>query len=123
MSLLLDENHSKYQIRRYQPGSIQVNEQTYHNSIIIGQEILLSDWQPQLFSELTPAHFALILPLHPDILLLGTGSTLQFPPPSLYGDLINAGIGVEIMNTRTACMTYQALAAEGRNVLAALIIK
>lgn len=123
MSLTLDENLAKYQIQAYQPGSIQVNEQLYHNSIIIAAEVLINPWQPQLFSELKKEDFAVISTLHPSILLLGTGQTLQFPPLEIYGHLINEGIGVEIMNTRAACLTYNALTAENRNVIAALIIK
>ena len=122
MSLTLDDNHATYQIRAYRPGSIQVNEQILHKSIIVMPNQLITDWAPQTFAELSSEHFNIIQQLRPDILLIGCGSTLQFPSPRMYGALINAGIGVEIMDTHAACRTYNALTAENRNVAAALVI-
>jgi uncharacterized protein len=37
--------------------------------------------------------------------------------------LIEAGIGVEIMDTAAACRTYNILVAEGRAAMAALIVE
>lgn len=122
MSLTLDENRATYQIRAYEPGCIKVNEQSYNCSIIIAPEKLIDTWPPQKISELTSAHLAPILAVHPSIFILGTGATLQFPKTAIYGDLINAGIGVEVMDTRAACRTYNLLTAENRDVIAALII-
>jgi len=122
MSLILDENNATYQIRAYQPGSIQINDRLLHNSIIIAPEKLIENWKPQKITDLTALDLAIILQWHPNILLIGTGEHLQFPILSTYGDFINQGIGVEIMDTRAACRTYNALTAEKRNVVAALII-
>ena len=123
MSLTLDENAAQYQIRAYKPGQIQVNDQVYTRSLIITSQKLMPDWRPAHISALTKDDLAIIKTLHPTILLIGTGTTLQFPPLALYGDLINHGIGVEIMNTSAACRTYNVLTAEERNVVAALIIQ
>ena len=121
--LELDENKSTYQIRSYTPGAIKVNEQIFHRSLIITPSQLISTWPPQSIQELSYASLELILPLKPDVLLIGTGSTLIFPDISVYGELINLGIGVEVMNTSAACYTFNALTAENRRVVAALIIK
>lgn len=122
-TLTLDENHAQYQIRGYKPGVIQVNDQTLTHSIIISPNQLINNWIPQRICELTHEHLATVLDLKPAILLIGTGEILQFPPIELYGDLIAQGIGVEIMDTSAACRTYSVLTAEGRNVVAALIIR
>ncbi len=123
MSLTLDDNSAKFQIRGYKPGFIQVNETTHTQSIIVSATQLIPDWRPQSFLELTAEDLKIILSLQPAILLIGTGETLSFPPLALYGELINQGIGVEIMNTSAACRTFNALTSEDRNVVAALIIK
>ena len=123
MSLTLDENHAKYQVRAYSPGQIQVNDVVYTKSLIVSSLNLIENWAPQNISELTREHLALIIPLSPAILLIGTGSVLEFPDLEIYGDLINEGIGVEVMDTHAACRTYNALTSEDRNVVAALIIK
>jgi len=54
--------------------------------------------------------------------LLGTGTTLRFPPPRLTRPLVEAGVGLEVMDTAAACRTYNILQGEGRNVVAALIV-
>lgn len=121
-TLDLDNNQAQYQIRAYKPGTIQVNEKTFTSSIIITPDELISNWQPRTINELTEEHLAPILIIKPDILLIGTGSKLVFPPVEIYGHLINMGIGVEIMDTSAACRTFNALSAENRRVAAALII-
>ena len=45
-----------------------------------------------------------------------------FPRPAVMAPLYRAGIGVEVMDTRAACRTYNILQAEGRQVLAAIIV-
>lgn len=123
MSLTLDDNHANYQIRAFKPGHIQVNQNFFTHSIIIAPNRLIEHWAPQHITELTRDHLSIITNLHPDILIIGTGEILQFPGIELYGDLIQGGIGVEIMNTSAACRTYNVLTSENRNVVAALIIK
>ena len=58
-----------------------------------------------------------------DVTLLGTGARQRFPAPALLRPLIEAGRGVEVMDTHAACRTYNVLVAEGRTVVAALIIE
>ena len=122
-TLDLDSNSATYQIRAFQPGAIQVNDKILNKSILITPHTLDENWPPQSIDELTAQALSLVIPLKPNVLLIGTGSELIFLDISLYGELINHGIGVEIMDTRAACRTFNALAAEDRHVVAALIIK
>ena len=66
--------------------------------------------------------FKFLLALEPEIVLLGTGATLRFPRPALSHCLTQAHIGLEVMDTAAACRTYNILVAEGRRVLAALLL-
>jgi uncharacterized protein len=118
----LDNNEALYQIRAYQPGSIRINDQTLHASVIVTPNQLIENWAPQTVQALSAQSWGAVLNLHPDILLIGTGDTQVFLPAEIYGELINQGIGVEVMDTRAACRTYNALTAENRNVVAALIV-
>lgn len=119
----LDNNDATYQIRAFKPGMIQINEKIYTQSVIIAPHSLIETWTPQTINELTAETLSPILVIKPDVLLIGTGSTLIFPALEIYGGLINASIGVEIMDTHAACRTYNALSAENRNVVAALIVR
>lgn len=122
-TLNLDENHAIYQIRGFKPGTIQINDSIFTHSLIVSPNHLIDNWPPQSTNELTPESFTIITTLKPTILLIGTGSKLVFISVALYGELINQGIGVEIMDTSAACRTFNALSAENRNVVAALLLK
>jgi uncharacterized protein len=121
--LELDHNRAFYQIRSYRPGMIQINDKKLAQSLIITPSRLIENWPPQTIAELNANALSPILDLKPDVLLIGTGASMVLLNPEIYGDLINHGIGVEIMDTSAACRTYNALSAEERNVAAALIIK
>ena len=47
---------------------------------------------------------------------------VRFPDPALSRRLAASGIGLEVMDTRAACRTYNILIAEGRKVVAAILI-
>lgn len=121
-TLNLDDNSAFYQIRSYTPGHLQINELKMTQSVIVSPSKLIDNWTPQTIEQLSKESLSPIFELKPDILLIGTGSRLIFPSIEIYGELINQGIGVEVMNTSAACRTYNALTSEHRNVAAALII-
>ena len=112
----------KYVIRSYQAGKLTINDTVYERSVIIMPERLIDDWQPQSFEELTTEYVLELARLEPEILLLGTGATLRFPPAESTGRLGEQGIGIEIMDTAAACRTYNILVSEERRVVAALLM-
>lgn len=57
----------------------------------------------------------------PDMVILGVGERLVHPPAEVRQAFRSAGIGLEVMDTATACRTYNLLAGEGRNIAAALV--
>ncbi|MDR9433078.1 MAG: Mth938-like domain-containing protein [Spiribacter sp.] len=111
-----------YRIIGYSDRNIQINEGRYERSLLLMPDVLQSDWGPASLAELASEHLAPIRALEPEIVLLGTGVVQQFPQRPLMLELIQAGIGLEVMDTSSACRTYNLLMAEGRRVLAALII-
>lgn len=121
-TLDLDHNQSKYQIRSYKPGSLLINNKWHTASVIVSPDELIENWGPNTVEELTAVLLEKVIALKPDVLLIGTGSKLVFLPVERYGYLINLGIGVEVMDTSAACRTFNALSAENRRVVAALII-
>ncbi|KAG7571476.1 hypothetical protein FFLO_00659 [Filobasidium floriforme] len=64
--------------------------------------------------------FETVLP-RPEILLLGTGSTVLPPPPELRSYISSLGIQLDVMDSRNACSTFNLLAEEGRTMAAALM--
>ena len=105
----------------YGEGYVMVNKQRHQQSLVVLRDRLLTSWPPAGFDELTAEHFALIAELEPEIVLLGTGNRLRFPRPEFTRALVEARIGLEVMDLQAACRTYNFLAAEERKVAAALL--
>lgn len=106
----------------YGAGFVAVNKVRYERSLILTPDRVLEDVLPALFTELDERHFESIAALNPAIVLLGTGSSLRFPAPSLTRSLTRIQAGLEVMDTSAACRTYNILSAEGRNVVAAILL-
>ena len=106
----------------YGAGYVMVNNQRFESSLVVMPERVISDWQVAGFDQLDASHFEFLVELNPEIVLLGTGATLRFPPPVLSRCLAAARIGLEVMDTCAACRTYNILMAEGRKVVAAVLI-
>ena len=107
----------------YGEGYVMVNKQRHEQNLVVLRDRLLTDWQPAGFDELTAEHFALIAELEPEIVLLGTGTRLRFPRPEITRPLVEARIGLEVMDFQAACRTFNFLAAEERKVAAALLLR
>jgi len=105
----------------YGEGYVMVNRQRYAQNLALLPDRILADWQPAGFDQLTAADFSVLAGLAPEIVLLGTGARLRFPRPELTRALIEARIGLEVMDLQAACRTYNILAAEERKVVAALL--
>jgi uncharacterized protein len=106
----------------YGAGYVEVNRTRYTASLIVGAEKLVTDWPLASIGALAADHFAAILEMKPEIVLLGTGATFVFPEPARLAPLHKARVGVEVMDTAAACRTYNILLGEGRGVVAALIV-
>jgi len=122
MKFQLDNGGSGYSISSYSPGRITVNEEVLTSSFVITPERLFRDWAPQTFDQLSSAHFASVADLRPEIVVFGSGARLRFPDASLTRALVEAGIGLEVMDTGAACRTYNLLVSEGRRVAGALLM-
>lgn len=100
---------------------MQVNQGRHTTAFLMTPEQLLV-WAVTEPALLVPEDFQPVIRLAPEVLLLGTGSRLKFPPAASLRLLIEAGIGYEVMDTPAACRTYNILMAEGRNVALSVIL-
>lgn len=125
MRILIDDNPAKYQIISVTEDYIQINDQKLVSPFILSAT-QLSLWDGVTsFEQLTADDFKLVEQLSPkpEMILLATGLTLKIPPDLLLRSIFNKGIGVEFMDTRSACHTYSILSSEGRNVIAYFFLK
>jgi uncharacterized protein len=111
-----------YVIRSYSDKELVVGDSRYSCSLIVMPERIIAEWHPRYPEQLQAGDFEMLSTLSVDLVLLGTGRRQVFPQPPLYRSLIDAGKGLEIMDTPAACRTYNVLISEGRLVAAALIL-
>lgn len=122
MRLDLDRPAGVNIIHAVSAGEIRVGDRLIRTSVIIGAEDIIPDWPVSSTQDIDESSLASVLALEPDILLLGTGRNLVFPSARVHAGILARNIGLEVMDTPAACRTYNVLAAEGRRVIAALII-
>ena len=103
-------------------GWVRVGTQEYRDSLVLTPDTVAEGWAASGFDALDEADFEALIGYAPEIVLLGTGASIRFPHPRLTRALTDAQIGFEVMDTAAACRTFNILAAEGRKVVAALIL-
>jgi len=106
----------------YGAGYVEINRQRYQSNLLVTADEVIPGWAVNGFDGLAREDFTYLQKFAPEIVLLGTGATIRFPHPRLTQDLTMARIGVDVMDFQAACRTFNVLLAEGRKVLAALIL-
>ena len=123
MELQLEKNPSGHRIGSFTDDTLVIGGLRYTASLIVTLDQVVRDWPPQHPDQLSIDDFAMILTFKPELILIGTGNTLRFPNSGILKDVIRAGVGIDFMDTRAVCRTYNVLAAEGRHVVAGIIIE
>lgn len=107
-------------ITAYGDDYFMVNGQRHDSSMIVMADRLIP-WNTVEFEKLTAEDFKNLADLKAEIIVLGTGARQRFPHPRLTAPLLEARIGLEVMDLKAACRTYNILIAEERKVAAALL--
>ena len=118
-----ENSPSALPIDAYGDGGFRIADARHDGDVLIlGAQ--LSRWSIQDGAKgLAAADFSTFLdgPDAPDMVVLGTGARLAHPPAQVRQAFREARIGLEVLDTATACRTYNLLAGEGRRIGAALI--
>jgi len=107
----------------YGEGWIAVNGEKFTHSIVLSSLGVNRKWDCSDPGALSEGDFAELAQMGVEMIIFGSGDKLCFPRPEWLSSLYSKGIGVESMDTRAACRTYNILAAEGRKVAAALLVQ
>ncbi len=109
-------------IRSYGPGRFSISDREWHQPVLV-TPAGTHPWPVGRADELSLASLeALRAAATPtELLVLGCGPRAVFIPPGLRAELKAAGMGLEVVDTGSACRIYNVLLAEGRRVAAALI--
>ncbi len=123
MQLNQDRAEGYFFIRSCRADAITVIDRELRLSFIIAPDRVVEDWPVRSIADLDQASVDAVLALEPELVIFGTGARQRFPPAALQAALMARRIGIEIMDNAAACRTYNLLAAEGRRVVAALILE
>ena len=111
------------QIETYGDGGFRLSTGRHEGSLLILQDQALA-WPVRSMAELAPEHFAQVIEAgreEVEFVLLGAGAANALPPRPVREALQRVGIGLEFMDTASACQFYNILTADGRKLAAALI--
>lgn len=122
MKLHLADTRNGYTLTGYGTGYLAVNGTRYEHALIVTPDAGPRPWPVTSAAAITAETAGLLLAGTPEIIIIGTGPTQVFPGPERLRVLIEARVGLEIMNTPAACRTYNVLMGEGRRVLAAMCL-
>ena len=117
MQLYLDNGDAKNRIEKYTEGKIQISGEVFDSHLLLMPN-LQQKWDGIVNNDSVQEW----LKLKPELIILGTGSKAIFYNNDLFLPLYTQGIGIEIMDTKSACRTYTVLMSDMRQVLACLII-
>jgi uncharacterized protein len=121
MEFHLEVPLNQFFIRSVSEEGICVNNDFFHNPFIISGQRIVPVWGVESPADINEASLQAIFELRPEVVLLGTGKTQVFLPPTTQGYFFRRNIGFEVMTTDAACRTFNVLVAEGRHVVAALM--
>ena len=99
----------------YGPGFFRVGGKVSHGAL------LLSGAGTRAWAGFEDAAQILSLAGQIDVVLVGTGAEISYIPAEFRRPLEEAGIGIEVMSSPSACRTYNILLSEGRRIAAALL--
>lgn len=128
-SLQPDLLASQTTIAAYDPGRVQVGATLWTSSFLLSPTLGALAWPIESVQEVTAEVLDGLRARQPALIILGTGRRLALLPAMLQARLLSVGpggeppVGLECMDTAAACRTYNLLAGEGRQVLAALIVE
>ncbi|MGK2739716.1 Mth938-like domain-containing protein [Tepidicaulis sp. LMO-SS28] len=109
-------------IDAYGDGGFRVDGKRVKGSILLLPQ-RMDPWEVTAPEEITSASLGPLIAVKDsfDILLIGCGAEMAFPPKDVRAFLDEHGIAWDAMTTSAACRTYNVLASEDRPVAGALI--
>jgi uncharacterized protein len=103
-------------ITKLDAQSVTIGEQRFSQSFWADSEAA-GDFDASNIAELRLDHVEQIAARAPDVVLLGTGSRIEFPSQLWRAAFLSRRIGIEVMDLPAAARTFNVLLGEQRRVL------
>ncbi|NDE90708.1 MAG: hypothetical protein EB059_06170 [Alphaproteobacteria bacterium] len=110
-------------IQGYGPGRFRIGQQVHDYSLLVSAEHALR-WNITDIASMSLESLDAFLNHDPalEVILFGTGKTIEAIPHPIRAALKEKKIGLDVMDTGAACRTYHVLLAEKRRVGCALLV-
>ncbi|MBD3669127.1 MAG: Mth938-like domain-containing protein [Parvibaculaceae bacterium] len=110
-------------IDAYGDGGFRIDKKRVEGSMLLLPDEGMFPWDVSSVHDMTIEHFDRLIGAREtfDLVLIGSGETLQLPPKPVREELAAIPLHFEVMDTGAACRTYNVLLGEGRRVAAALL--
>ncbi len=122
MNLLQEHRNPGNHIRNGNATEIMIGNTRYTRSLLLTPDSIDEQWGPDHVDALATTDIEQILAAAPELVLLGTGRQRAIFRSPQQQQWLQMFPGMEVMDTASACRTYNLLQSEGRRVVAGLIL-
>jgi uncharacterized protein len=122
MQLTEHRNERQLFARSADAGSVVIIDRAYTKSLALSATRVIEDLRARRVEDLDGSVIEQVLTLEPEVVLLGTGAQIIFPPPAVLGEFLKRRIGLEAMDNAAAARTFNVLVGEGRQAVALFLL-
>ena len=115
-------NSNMNKIIAYSDYWFKLEDRIVQKNIVISKDRIDEDFLTDNFQDFTLKHLRKLISWQPEIILIGSGKSSNFPNKQWQDYTNNRDIGLEVMDTGAACRSYNLLVDENRNVVACLFL-
>jgi len=109
-------------LRHADATSVTVVDRRLQGSFAVSATQIVEELPVRSVDELDQHAIAKILALHPQVVLLGTGTRAIFPAPAVLAEFLRRGVGLETMDNAAAARTFNVLVSESRQVVGVFLL-
>jgi uncharacterized protein len=115
-------NEHSFFLRRADARSATVVDRVVAKSFAISADAIVENFPYTASDQLDDAAVETIAGLKPEVVLLGTGDRIVFPPQKILAAFLKRGIGLETMDSAAAARTFNVLIEEGRRAVGVFLL-
>ena len=115
-------NSNMNKIIAYSDYWFKLEDRIVQKNIVISKDRIDEDFLTDNFQDFTLKHLRKLISWQPEIILIGSGKSSNFPNKQWQDYTNNRDIGLEVMDTGAACRSYNLLVDDNRNVIACLFL-
>ena len=105
MQLTEHRNERQLFVRKADANSVTVIDRVYTRSLVLDTDRVIEDFPARRVEDLDAPAIEKVLSLQPEVVLLGTGARITFPPAAVLAEFLKRRIGLEAMDNAAAART------------------